>query len=98
MSLYHGRLKMPGESGHGLGVLIDLTDERMTVTAGPTEIGDWERSALLINAQQDGFHMRVEGEEVILDVTNDAHFAVELGLMSAPPLLRRKMAAIMREE
>ncbi len=98
MSRYEGSLRMPGENGSGLGVTVDLSDAAITVRAGDAELGTWNRGQVLVNAQPDGFHMRVEGEEVILDISDDAHFAVELGLMTAPPLLRRRMAAIMREE
>ena len=32
-----------------------------------------------------------------IDVTDDAHFALACGLTAGPPLLRRKMSAILRQ-
>lgn len=98
MSTYHGSLRVPGETGPGLGVVVDLTDGRIRIAAGEAEIGDWARDEVRIHADDDGFHLRAEGEEVILDVSDDdAAFAVDYGLRAAPPLLRRRMAALMRD-
>lgn len=98
MGQYHGSLRMVDESGPGIAVEIDLTDETITMTSGPTPLGQWDLENVRINAELDGFHMRAEGEEVVLDITEDARFAVDIGLRSAPPLLRRKMSAILRED
>jgi hypothetical protein len=91
-------LRVPGESGPGLGVVIDLTDNRIRIAAGSAEIGDWTKDEVRVHADDDGFHLRAEGEEVILDLTEDAQFAVDYGLRSGPPLLRRRMAALMRDD
>jgi hypothetical protein len=98
MGTYFGALRVPGERGPGLGVVIDLTDSRIRIAAGSAEIGDWTRDEVRVHADDDGFHLRAEGEEVILDLTEDARFAVDYGLRSAPPLLRRRMAALMRDD
>ena len=98
MSTYEGLLRMLGESGPGLGVSVDLTDERMRITAGSEQIGDWAKEEVRLHAEHDGFHVRVEGEEIVLDLTDDAHFAVDFGLKTAPPLLRRRMASLMRDD
>ena len=98
MSTYEASLKMVGEDGPGLPVVIDLRDDRMGITSGDVEIGDWSRDEVRINADVDGIHIRAEGEEVVLDLTRDAEFAIEVGLRQAPPLLRRKMAQLLRTE
>ncbi len=85
MGTYEGELRMLG-------------DGRMRVTAGGHEIGDWSKDEVRIHAEDDGFHVRAEGEEVVLDLRDDAHFAVDYGLRSAPPLLRRRMAGLMRDD
>jgi hypothetical protein len=96
---FDGSLKLPGETGPGLSVQIDLTDETIAVRSNAgDDIGAWPRSQVRINALEDGFHLRVEGELVILDVTEDAHFALACGLTAGPPLLRRKMSAILRQQ
>ena len=98
MSTYEASLKMVGEDGPGLPVVIDLRDDRMGITSGEIEIGDWSRDEVRINADVDGIHVRAEGEEVVLDLARDAEFAIEVGLRQAPPLLRRKMAQLLRTE
>jgi hypothetical protein len=98
MSTYEASLRLVGEDGPGLPVVIDLRDDRMGITSGDVEIGDWSRDEVRINADVDGIHIRAEGEEVVLDLTRDAEFAIEVGLRQAPPLLRRKMAQLLRAE
>ena len=69
----------------------------MVVRAGESEVADWEVEELRITAQPDGFHILAEGEEVVLNVTDEGRFAVELGLRSAHPGLCAKMAQVLRE-
>ena len=76
---------------------IGVTDDTLTIDGAAGNIGRWPREHLRIDARDDGFHLRVEGEEVILRLTEDAEFAVAMGIRSASPLLRRKIAALLRE-
>jgi hypothetical protein len=98
MAEYDGKLRIDGESDQPMDVTIDLTGERMKVMAGDVEVADWSRDEFRVRALTDGFHVRAEGEEVVLDVREDARFAIELGLKSAHPLLRRRIAALMRDD
>ena len=98
MSTYEASLRMVGEDGPGLPVVIDLRDDRLGIRSGDIEIGDWSRDEVRINAAVDGIHVRAEGEEVVLDLAQDAEFAIEVGLRQAPPLLRRRMAQLMRTD
>ncbi len=96
MTSYEASLRMRGEDGPGIPVVIDLRNDRLGIVAGDVEIGDWTREELRINAEIDGIHVRAEGEEMVLDLTRDAEFAVELGLRQAPHGLRRRMAQLLR--
>ena len=98
MESFQGTLRMPGEEGPGLGVTVDLTGDEIGVRTAGADIGRWARGDVRINAMDDGFHLRAEGEEVILEIPDDAPFAIACGLTVAPPLLRRKMSAILRGE
>ncbi|MFP4552935.1 MAG: hypothetical protein ACLFRT_03670 [Actinomycetota bacterium] len=98
MSSYDARLQIEGESNGRTPVVVDLTDDRLTMSIGEQEIADWRQDELRIQALPDGFHIRAEGEAIVLDVTDEARFAVELGLRNAHPALRQKMAALMRSE
>jgi hypothetical protein len=91
-------LRLSGTDDPPISVVIDLTDERIAMTAGDMEVGDWARDQVRVSAMPDGFHVRAEGEELILDVTDDARFALDLGLRNAPPILRRRMSALLRSD
>ncbi|HEX2154159.1 MAG TPA: hypothetical protein VHL52_09280 [Acidimicrobiia bacterium] len=98
MSTFEGVLRVEGDPEPGIGVEIDLEGERMRVTSGDVDVADWPLSDIRVLALTDGFHVRAEGEEVILEVEEDGRFAIDLGLRTAHPDLRRRMAALMREE
>lgn len=98
MSEYEARLRIEGEDSPPIPVVVDLRDDHLIMNIGEEQIADWEREAMRINAMPDGFHIRAEGEAVVLDVADDARFAVELGLKQAHPHLRRRMAALLRDE
>jgi hypothetical protein len=68
------------------------------MSIGDEEVAEWLRDEMRISALPDGFHIRAEGESVILDVRDDAKFAVELGLRNAHPALRQRMAALLRSD
>ena len=84
MTAYDARLRLDGTDGAPISVLIDLTDDRLSMMAGEIEVGDWARNEIRVSA--------------MLDVTDDARFALDLGLRNAPPLLRRRMSALLRND
>jgi hypothetical protein len=98
MGQYEAKLRIEGTEDPPISVVVDLTGERMVVKAGEIEVGDWAREEIRVAALLDGFHVRAEGEEMVLDIRDDAHFAVEMGMRQAHPFLRRKMAAVLREQ
>jgi hypothetical protein len=96
MAAYDAQLRLSWTDDEPIHVLIDLTDDRFTMRSGDVEVADWQRDQIRVSPHLDGFHIRAEGEEIILDVTDDAQFALDLGLRNAPPQLRRKMSALLR--
>ena len=80
MTSFDARLRMIGQQGLPLGVEVDLTGNRMTVTAGANEVADWPLDEIRVLSLPDGFHIKAEGEEVILNVTDKSRFATEVGL------------------
>jgi len=97
MREFAATLKLPGERGPGLSVSVFLDDDTIAIRTGSVDLGTWPRTQVLLRAEDDGVHLRAEGEEVILHTDDDALFAVELGLRHGPPLLRRRMAELWRE-
>lgn len=93
MSRYDGSMRMANAGETPLEVTVDLTEERMLLHSGSSIIGDWSLEELLIRGEDDGFHVRVEGEEVVITTNDDPGLAIELGLQSASPRLRRLMVA-----
>jgi hypothetical protein len=98
MAAYDARLKIEGEDTGLTPVVVDLTDDRLTMSIGDQEVADWTRGEMRIQAMPDGFHIRAEGEAIVLEVTDDARFALELGLRNAHPELRRRMSALLRDD
>jgi hypothetical protein len=97
MAAYDAQLRLDWTNEPPINVMIDITDERITLKSGDIEVADWALDEIRVSPMPDGFHIRAEGEEVILDVTDDARFALDLGLRHAPPLLRRRMSALLRD-
>jgi hypothetical protein len=67
-----------------MGVEVDIGHERMTLTAADRTVGVWPLEALEISSRSDGFHIRVDGEEMVLNVTDSKRFAAELGVEQRP--------------
>jgi hypothetical protein len=63
-----------------LVVEVDLSGKRISVTAGGSQLADWELEEIRIVALPDGFHNGAEGEEVIHNLADEARFAAEVGL------------------
>jgi hypothetical protein len=56
----------------------------MTLTAGDRTVGVWPLEVLEVSSRSDGFHIRVDGEEMVLNVTDSKRFAAELGVDKRP--------------
>jgi HSP20 family molecular chaperone IbpA len=94
VSDFEGVLRTVTDRDVAIHVTVDLTDERLRLIAGHNELADWSLDDIQVNAVQDGFHVKAEGEEIILNLTQDAEFAVALGLSSAPVDLARRMSMV----
>lgn len=88
-----GTVRMAGEAETGIRVEIHLDDETMRLVSPYGELGRWPLTGMGISARLDGFHIKVEGEELVLSTNDDARFAVAVGLRSAnSPRLARQLA------
>ncbi len=79
MTEFDGRLRVLGESGFPLGVEVDLSRDRMTVSSGGEQIADWSLAEIRITPTASGFRIAAEGEEVILNVTDSQGFIDAIG-------------------
>ena len=99
MEHYDGLLRLAGEFSPPIRVTIDLTDEgEMRIGTEEVEIGHWPIDQLAVKAQDDGFHVVSEGEELVITTDDDPRFAVALGIRNAPTHLRRQISALMRSD
>jgi len=88
-----GTVRMVGESNTGIRVEIHLEDEELRLVSRFGELGRWPLSDLGVAAQLDGFHLRIEGEELVVSTNDDARFALALGIRSSnSPRLNRLLA------
>jgi hypothetical protein len=89
-----GTVRVIGDSDAAAKVVVSLDEEELVLSAADGEIGRWQLSSVGINARPDGFHLKVEGEELVLRTSDDARFALAVGLQTAgSPRLVRAMAA-----
>lgn len=98
MTRFTGSVRMAGEIGQGVSVQIHLGDETLTLSARDgSELGTWPLANVGINSKPDGFHLHVEGEEIVLSTEDDARFALEIGIATPNNRLARQMARLRDE-
>ncbi len=84
MSTFTARLRLPGRTKLPLSVEVDIQHERMTLTSGDRTVGVWPLADLEVVSQSDGFHIRLDGDEVVLNVAEPKRFAAALGINEQP--------------
>ena len=88
-----GNLRMRGDIGPGAPVRVVLEAGRLRLVSGEEPVGDWDLSTVGMSVLQEGFALKVEGEEFILRTSDDVAFAEEVGVAAASPRLARRLAA-----
>jgi len=88
-----GTVRMMGEADSAIRVEIHLEDEELRLVSAHGELGRWPLSDIGVAAKLDGFHLRIEGEELVISTNDDARFAIALGIRSSSsPRLNRLLA------
>jgi hypothetical protein len=90
---FHGSVALADTPSSAVDVEIDLDAGRIEVRSERCLIGSWSLDEVAVSGLDDGFHLKVEGEELRLVTDNDARFALGIGLQSASPIMRRRIAA-----
>lgn len=75
-----------------VGADIEVTEGSLALIVSDHEIGEWPLDEVAIDAEVDGFHMRVDGEEFVFTTTEAAAFALAVGI-SKPPAAPPKKSA-----
>lgn len=78
MTSFDARLRINGRNRLPLAVEIDLIGERMIITSDTGTVADWQIEMLDIVKLADGVHVRVDDEDIILNVNEPARFDSEL--------------------
>lgn len=78
MPSFDARLRIVGQLGFPLGVVVDLIGQRMSLLVDGDELANWALDEIQIEQQPDGFHVVAEGEEIVLNVYDRARFASEI--------------------
>lgn len=94
MAIFDGTLRTIDDPTNVISVTVEVAGDQLAIDAASGRIGVWAREEIRLKALDDGFHLQAEGDEVVLAIDQDAEFAIALNLRSAPPLLRRKIAAL----
>lgn len=78
--MFPARLYIPGQTKLPLNVEVDISEERLSLTAMGRTVADWPLGEVEIEVQPDGFHLEFDNEEIVLSVTDTNGFADELGV------------------
>lgn len=97
MGEFPGSLWVRGDADDRLRIVIDLDEEALEIRSRAGLLGRYSLDDVGIRGEDDGFHLRVEGEEFIFQTELDVEFALAVGLQSASPRLRKRMGAALRE-
>lgn len=80
MSVYTARLYLPDQAKLPLNIEVDIADDVMALKSGDRQVAEWPIESLQVVKRSDGFHITVDGEELLLDVSDPARFALEMGV------------------
>lgn len=80
-----GRVALLGAPESTEDVTIDLVAETIVLRSQVGLIGVWGLDEVVIQAEEDGFLLTVEGDHLLLATGDDAAFARAVGLAAALP-------------
>jgi hypothetical protein len=91
---FTGAVMLPGEAGNGLEATLSLDPERVTLTAGDSQLGSWDRADYLITAESNGaFGLTLGGETLLFRPDSPSEFSSTSAVPMAEPLLPRDKPA-----
>ncbi len=88
MPIFEGTIRL--EDGDGLESSLTVDSGRFVVEAGEYEIGNWAVEELSVERQNGEFRIGVEGEELVVSVSDPATFSESLGIKERKPKQRKK--------
>ena len=85
MSSFDARLRIPGQTKVPVGIVVEISEEGLAIRTGEKVIAEWPHTSVKASVIDDGFHIKVDGEEMILTVEDSKGFAAELGVATPSP-------------
>ena len=83
---FTGAVMLPGEAGNGLEATLCLDPERVTLTAGDSQLGSWDRADYLITPESNGsFGLTLGGESLLFRPDSPAEFSGTSAVPLAEP-------------
>lgn len=74
MPSFDARLRLPGQTKIPVSVVVDISHERLKFTSGDKSLGDWPLDQVSVVSLPDGFHLKLEDEEIVLTVSDPNTF------------------------
>jgi hypothetical protein len=75
MAEFEGSLRIIGDPGPPVDASVSVNDGRLLMSSGDVEIGNWDIDELSILHRLDGYHIEVEGEELVMAFADSSGFA-----------------------
>jgi hypothetical protein len=85
MSEFTGNLRLARDPTTSVAADVVVEADRIVLNSGTSQIGDWGRQEVDIDVSVDGFRLRADGEDLILDVTDPEGFAAAVGIPAFQP-------------
>lgn len=91
MVRFDGKLRLAGDPGGAVRAVFEIDNDRLMVTAGDQEIGNWHLRELTVTHRPEGVALAVEGDELIVAVSDRNGLAEALALPQARTVKKRPM-------
>lgn len=80
MPEFQGKMRLSANPFDLVGADIEVSAGNLALIVSDHEIGQWPLETVSIDAELDGFHMRVEGEEFVFTTREADEFAAAVGI------------------
>jgi hypothetical protein len=85
MPEFTGNLRLASDPTTSVAADVVVEADRLVLNSGASQIGDWKRKEVDIDVSAEGFRLRADGEDLILDVTDPDGFAAAVGIPAFEP-------------
>lgn len=80
MPEFQGKMRLSANPFDLVGAGIEVSEGNLALIVSDHEIGEWPLEKVVIDAEVDGFHMTVDGEEFVFTTTEADAFAAAVGI------------------